>query len=283
MAKGTIMAADISGSLDAKNLVMGVLTSAAEISNLNQICPTVSVPELVGTIPVQSVPTVTRDVREWEETDIIDGAFSGIAFDLKKDRVLLAVSDEAQYKSRAGDPLVLQQNAAALSLASGLDYKIVKALETNPQTSATAAIWSTVTNNPLRDLAYAASMLNPYKADFVVMPPAVWAAFCGNNFTAQMMQGVPASDRSKAITRIPGLELDVYVNSNVTAKSCMVGSSQAPPAVIGQGPVKVRKVDLPQGGLVYQIDNWRQVKAPIVKTAAGVTNLGVYQTTAVIA
>lgn len=282
MGKGTILAPDISGSLDAKNIVMQVLTSAAEISNLNQICPTVSVPELTGTIPVQSIPTVSRDVPEWQTTDIDDGTFAGISFDLAKDRVVLAVSDEARYKSKAGDPLMLQKNAAALALAAGLDYKIVKALETSPQTSATTAIWSTVTNNPLRDLAVAAAAMNPYKADFVIMPPNVWAAFCGNNFTAQMMQGVPASERSKALTRIPGLELDVYVNSNVTAKSCIVGSSQAPPAVIGQGPVKVRQVDSISGGEMYQIDNYRQVKAPIVKNGSSL-NLGAYVVTAVIA
>jgi hypothetical protein len=39
-----------------------------------------------------------------------------VDFNLKKDRVKVAVSDEARYKSRAGDPLSRQEGCASLLL-----------------------------------------------------------------------------------------------------------------------------------------------------------------------
>lgn len=49
---GMIGASQISGSLDAKNIIMGVLYKAVELSNLESICGKVQVPELTATIPV---------------------------------------------------------------------------------------------------------------------------------------------------------------------------------------------------------------------------------------
>lgn len=280
---GTILASSISGSLDAKNIVMGILTRAQELSNLAGLCQPVMCPELTGNIPVQIDPALAgADLEEWETSQVTTGSFSTIAFELKKDRCKLAVSDEARYKSKAGDPLSLQKQGAALSLARKLDYKVVKAFETSPQTGATAGVWSTVTNNPMADIAAAVAKCRPYKADFIIMPSAVWAKYLGNNYTAQMVQGNAVTEMGKVVDRIPGVNLDVYLSEDITAKSILVGASGCPAAVHASGPVKVRQEDIMEGGEVWQIDVWRQVKAPIIKNDSTL-NMGVAQVTGVIA
>jgi hypothetical protein len=281
MGAGIINASSISGSLDAKNIAIGVLKKQIEVSNLVDLCQPVDVPELTATIPIQSIMEGAEDLGDWEWSKIEGSDFTNVDFDLKKDRIKIGVSDEAKYKSRAGDPLALQISAGAMRLANILDKKIVTAMQTSPQTAATSAIWSTVTNNPLRDLAKACAGIRPYKADFVIMPSAVWSAFVGNDYTSKFAEGNPDA-LSKATAIVPGLGLKVYINENVTAKSILVGCSGAPGCAVGNGPVEVRSFDSERGGRIYQMDVWRQAKAPILKNASNL-NMGVYQVTAVIA
>lgn len=221
---GLTIGSGISGSLDAKNIVLGVLQKAVELSNLQAILgATVPVPELTATIPVCTVGSVTEDVDEMVTTDIEGGTFSNVDFSLKKDRVKLAVSDEAGLKSRAGDPLDIQIAGAGAELARILDKKIVAALEVTPQTGAAAGLWSTVTVNPLVDLGTAVAAILPYKADFCVMPSAVWAQYLKNDYVKNISTGNPAALQG-AVGRVPGLNLDIFVNSNCTAKSVTVGA-----------------------------------------------------------
>jgi len=277
---GAIGATQISGSLDAKNIVMDLITKELKISNLVPLCMQAPVPELTGTIPVLSPSGISTDLGEWESSLVKGGDFSYVSFDLKKDRIKLMVSDEARFKSKMGDPLGLQKEGASLLLAQELDKKIATALQTTPQTTATAGAWSTVTNNPLKDLAIACGLVKPYKADFVIMTSNVWAQFVGNNYTAQYATGNPGNIAG-VISRIPGLNLDVYISDDITAKTILVGCSKAA-AVIGNGPIKVRQEDVMDGGEIWQIDVFRQVKSTFLKTS-GNLNMGVAQITAVIA
>lgn len=279
---GMIGTSQISGSLDAKNIVMGVLQKAIELSNLESICGKTPVPELTATIPVATPGAVSEDLDEFEASEIEGGEFTYVSFDLKKDRVKFSVSDEAGYKSKAGDPLGIQKIGAATRLANILDKKIVTALQTSPQTSAAAAKWSTITNNPLADIGYAVTQILPYKADFCVMPAAVYAKYLANDLVKNAGTGNPAAYKG-AVGKVPGLDLDIFINSNCTAKSCTVGSSSGLAAVIGNGPVKVRSWDAEElGAKMYQMDVFRQVKAPIFETSGGL-NMSAYTLTACIA
>ncbi len=163
-----------------------------------------------------------------------------------------------------------------------MDKKIVSAFETSPQTSATGGAWSTAANNPLIDLATGAVGCRPYKADFVVMPSAVYTAYLQNEFMETTAAYVP-SEAPGSASKVPGLELDIYVNDNVTAKSILVGASNGAPAVVGNGPVKVREWDDgPLGARMYQMDVFRQAVAPVHLNSSSL-NMSIYQVTAVIA
>lgn len=278
---GIIQARDIAGSLDAKNIVLGVLQKQIELSNLLQLTTEVPVPELKATIPIQSVMEGYEDLDEWEWSQVEGSEFEAVEFNLKKDRVKVGRSDEAKYRSSKGDPLVLQKDAAGMRLANILDKKIVRALEVDPLTGAAAAKWSTVTNNPLIDISNACADLLPYTADYIIMHPKVWAAFTGNDYTSRFIQGNPEKLQG-VLTTIPGLNLKVFVNGHVTPKSCIIGASGAPSVALGNGPVEVREYDSPRGGVIYQIDVFRQAVAPIMKDDDG-KNMAAYHLTGVIA
>jgi len=271
-------ATDISGSLDAKNIVLGVLQKQLEISDLVKLAVQVSVPELTATIPIQSIPEGDEDLKEWEYGLVAGSDFTNVSFDLKKDRVKLGVSDEARYKSKAGDPLALQKTASASRLAYILDKKVVTALQTSPQTGAAVAVWNA--GHPLADIGTAIAACRPFKADFCIMTPAVWAIYCGNaDITGSGNLG--AAEKAGALVKVPGYNIDIFVSSFLTAKTVIVGCSQAPAVAYGVGPVKVRQEDKMEGGEVWQIDVFRQCIAPILKTS-GNLNMAAYVLTAVI-
>ncbi|WP_094226930.1 hypothetical protein [Methanolobus psychrotolerans] len=264
---GTITPTNIDGSLDAKNIAMRVLKGAVELTDLAPMCMSVQVPELVATIPVYSVPSGNEDLEPMEESDIGGSDFTKVDFDLKKDRVKVAVTDEARYKSRAGDPLTLQISGASDRLAQLLNKKIVAAAKTTPQTDA-GADWSGA-NNPLVDLATAIAALRPYKADYCLMGSTAFA-----NYTGKI--SIPtASQIGNAVSVIPGYNIPIMVSTEMTADSAAVVASRAPGMVIGNGPVKVRRKDLMSGAEVYQIDVWREVVSNIHDTGS-TTNKAVY-------
>ena len=278
---GLITTSDIDGTLDAKNLVMGVLEKGIEISNLISIATVVKVPELTGTIPIVAGGAVIEDVDELEYTDVEGATFSNVSFDLKKDRVKLAASDESGYKSKAGDPLSIQKTAAGTQLANVLDKKIIKALEVDPQTVGAAGKWGTVTVNPLADLSKAVTGILPYVADFVIMTPDVHTAYISNDLVKHAGQGNPAALKG-AINTVPGLGLNIFVNSQLATKTCIVGSSTGICVALGNGPVKVRNWDDGSlGAKVYQMDVYRQAKAPIFLNSSD-KNMSAYQVTAVL-
>jgi|LGVE01.1.fsa_nt_gb hypothetical protein len=279
---GLIGTSDISGSLDAKNIVSGVLTTALEMSNLVSLCTSVSVPELTATIPVMTAAAVDEDVEEFEVSEIGGSAFTHVDFDLKKDRVFVAASDEATYKSKAGDPLTIQINSAGVRLANIMDKKIVAAFETSPQTGGASAQWSDVSANPLLDLATAVAAIRPYKADFIVMPTAVYTDYMQLDFMETTASYAP-SEAAGSVAKIPGVELDIYINDNVTAKSAIVGASNGTPAAVGNGPVKVREWDeATLGAKMYQMDVFRQAVAPVFTNSSSL-NMSVYAITAILA
>ena len=279
---GLIGTSDISGSLDAKNIVSGVLTAALNLSNLLPLCTQVSVPELTATIPVMTAAAVDEDVEEFEISEIGGSAFTNVDFDLKKDRVFVASSDEATYKSKAGDPLTIQVNSAGVRLANILDKKIATAMQTSPQTSGTGGAWSDPSNNPLIDLATGVVGVRPYKADFVVMPAAVYTKYLQNDFIETTASYNP-SEAKGSVAKVPGVELDIYINDDMTAKSILVGSSTGTPVAVGNGPVKVREWDeATLGARMYQMDVFRQAVAPVFTNSSSL-NMSVYQVTSVIA
>lgn len=275
-APGIITPADISGSLDAKNIAMKVVQGAIELNDLSALTLSVRVPELTATIPVYSVPVGNEDLGPLEEDDISGSEFTNVDFNLKKDRVKIAVTDEAQYRSRAGDPLTLQISGASSRLAQIAMKKIVTAAAVTPQTSA-GADWGS-TNNPLTDIGTAVAAIRPFKATAIAMGSTTFANYVGNASIANFGTG-NISDFNGAVAVVPGYNLPIYTSTEIddviSDEAAIVVARDAPGLVMGQGPVKVRRKDLMSGGEVYQIDMWREVVSNIHDTGS-TTNKACY-------
>jgi len=277
---GMITAGTISGSMGRADLLRGVLAAGIELSNIVSVLDQVDVPNLTGSVSIYKSGGVDEDLGELETSGIRGGSFTNIEFNLKKDRAKLAKTDEAGFRSRAGDPLGIQITAAGKDLADKLDKKTATALQTNPQTGAAAKKWSTTANNILHDLTTAVQACRPYKSDFVIMADDTFTAYCQNETLLKLSTGNPTV-LAGAMGRVPGLNLDIFTDTRITPGSAVVGASKYC-GVLGKGPAKLGTTDdREHGATLYYADVWRQVKAPIYQKDDG-TNNAVYQITALV-
>lgn len=280
MGNGMTTAGVISGYLDRADILRGVLTEGFALSNVVSLLDQVDVPNLDGSIPIYHPGGADEDLDELETSDINGGYFTNVVFNLKKDRVKLAASDEAKFRSRGGDPLQIQISGAGQDLADKLDKKTIAAFDTSPQTGAASAPWSTTTNSIYYDLTTAIQACKPYKANFIVMAEDTFSAYCQNETLLKLSYGTP-SVLAGAVGRVPGLGLDIFTDSRVTAGAAFVGASKYC-AILGKGPAKIGTTDdRNAGAVIYVSDVWRQVKAPIYKNASGL-NKALYKITGLV-
>lgn len=280
MGNGMTTAGVISGYLDRADILRGVLAEGFALSNVVSLLDQVDVPNLDGSIPIYHPGGADEDLDELETSDINGGYFTNVVFNLKKDRVKLAASDEAKFRSRGGDPLQIQISGAGQDLADKLDKKTIAAFDTSPQTGAASAPWSTTTNSIYYDLTTAIQACKPYKANFVVMAEDTFSAYCQNETLLKLSYGTP-SVLAGAVGRVPGLGLDIFTDSRVTPGAAFVGASKYC-AILGKGPAKIGTTDdRNAGAVIYVSDVWRQVKAPIYKNANGL-NKALYKITGLV-
>lgn len=280
MGNGMTTAGVISGYLDRAEILRGVLAEGFALSNVVSLLDQVDVPNLDGSIPIYHPGGADEDLDELETSDINGGYFTNVVFNLKKDRVKLAASDEAKFRSRGGDPLQIQISGAGQDLADKLDKKTIAAFDTSPQTGSASAPWSTTTNSIYYDLTTAIQACKPYKANFVVMAEDTFSAYCQNETLLKLSYGTP-SVLAGAVGRVPGLGLDIFTDSRVTAGAAFVGASKYC-AILGKGPAKIGTTDdRNAGAVIYVSDVWRQVKAPIYKNASGL-NKALYKITGLV-
>jgi hypothetical protein len=135
----------------------------------------------------------------------------------------------------------------------------------------------------MADFATAVAAIKPYKADFCVMPTAVWAKWIGNDLYKNIVAYGDTPKLEGAVGRVPGLGLDIFIDTEgyMTAKSCLVGASKFA-AAYGYGDVEINtERDNNLGAEIYYMDVYRQVLGPIYKNSSNL-NKAVYQLTAVI-
>lgn len=280
MGNGMTTAGVISGYLDRADILRGVLAEGFALSNVVSLLDQVDVPNLDGSIPIYHPGGADEDLDELETSDINGGYFTNVVFNLKKDRVKLAASDEAKFRSRGGDPLQIQISGAGQDLADKLDKKTIAAFDTNPQTGSASAPWSTTTNSIYYDLTTAIQACKPYKANFVVMAEDTFSAYCQNETLLKLSYGTP-SVLAGAVGRVPGLGLDIFTDSRVTPGAAFVGASKYC-AILGKGPAKIGTTDdRNAGAVIYVSDVWRQVKAPIYTNESGL-NKALYKITGLV-
>lgn len=144
------------GTMAQKRLIMPVIRDAFEMTPLNSpaITRTIPIQGVRGTLPIMSNTPVESQLKEFEHSTVKNAGLSNFDLHIYKDRVMLAVSDEAEMEVGAaglGSFMSLQQAQASDALASNLNKLIAEQLNTTPQlfgTTGALGNWSATTAKP---------------------------------------------------------------------------------------------------------------------------------------
>ena len=258
------------GSVEAATILDEVLGLARPRYKLRQVCRRVRMDSLTANVDIATVLLGQEKVPPMVEAEISAQAYTRISFDLWKNVVHVALSDEAM-KRAVHDILALHVNDAARDLARMENEQIAAELPSATDQAAGGA-WDAMTtppnsdNNPFDDLLTAFNTLegNGYPANWAAMSPPVWEAFITNSFIKDLVHaGIASIGAAGGQFTVPGWPaVKVLVDYAVTPNtSCYVLSSDAPALVLGEGPTEAARYrDEKAGYDAYIIRQWLQPK-----------------------
>jgi len=193
------------------------------------------------------------------EAEIVAEAYTDVDFDLWKNVVHVAISDEARKKA-AHDILGLHASDAARDLARMENKQIDEALD--GATDIAGADWGDTTKNPYNDIVAVMTTIEGagYPVDAIVAHPLVWGDFFGNPFVKGQLQGqVMPGGRVFSVPGLPGVT--GYSDFSCLNTIAFVLSRAAPALVLGEGPTEAARYrDEKAGYDAYIIRQWLQPK-----------------------
>jgi hypothetical protein len=228
-----IQPGDVAG-IEAVTILDEVLGLASPQYVLRQVCRPVRMDSLTARVDIATKLAGQERVPPLVEAELSAQSYTTVEFDLWKNVVHIAVSDEARRKA-AHDILGLHASVA------GSD-------------------WGNAANNPYEDIVGAITTIEGggYPVDFVAADPLVWADFLSNPFVKGTMRGVqyPAG----RVFPVPGLPgVTGYSDGALPDTVAYVGSRAAPALVFGEGPTEAARYrDEKAGYDAYVIRQWLQ-------------------------
>lgn len=272
----------IAGNWAQKRMIGQVLLAAQEQTSLASpaICPVMPFGKLKGTIPLLGDVPVASQLKEFEHAIAGTGKASSYDIELLKDRVILPVSDEATIESDVGNPMTLQQTAAAAALAEDLNKQIATQLNTTPQiygTGGDLGNWTSVKATlATGKLSAAMGVHRPSALVMGTLAGEYYAEAVGDKVAIQNL-----NEWRNAVSIHPTLRIPTFVSTDIDAlddtsgNRLVFGVCNRTPGVISViGKIKARQYDDPKiGAEVYQYDIWRSVFSNIRQISS--KNLGV--------
>ena len=264
-ALGIVTPTDIS-DVEAVVIMEEVLGLARPLYTLRQMCRTVSMDTLTHKVDVYTTLSAQEKVAPLEEAEISDVGRTRVSFDLWKNVVHVAVSDEAGKKS-AHNELQIQTEDAAKALAYSENSQIATIVEAATTTSA-GSDWGTITdgrsaNSPYNDILTAINTIRGtygFKPNLVAAHPYVWMDFFGNDFVKGQLQGekLPNLDATFQLPGMPGMSgLSDWALTNTQA--LVLDTNNA--VVLGDGPTAAEKYRNAAAGYdAYIIRQWLEPK-----------------------
>jgi len=249
-------------SIEAVTVLDEVLGLARPQYILRGICRGIRMDALTASIDVATKLTGREKVPPLGEAVLSAQDYTDVDFDLWKNVVHVAISDEAMKKA-AHDVMGLHVADAARDLARMENKQIAEELA--GATDVSGVDWGTSTNNPFDKLVEVIATIegNGYPVDWIAAHPIVWGDFLSNPFVKGSLQGVqlPAG----RVFQVPGLPGVTGVSDNqLTNTVAYVGSSVAPAMVLGEGPTEAARYrDEKAGYDAYIIRQWIQPKLVI--------------------
>jgi len=249
-------------NVEAVTILDEVLGLARPQYTLRGLCRPIRMDALTARVDVATKLAGREKVPPLVEAELSAQDYTPVEFDLWKNVVHVAISDEAAKKA-AHDILSLHVADAARDLARMENKQISEELA--DATDVTGADWGTSTNNPFDDLVEVISTIegNGYPVDWIAAHPLVWGDFLSNPFVRGSLQGVqlPAG----RIFQVPGLPGVTGISDNqLTNTVAYVGSSAAPALVLGEGPTEAARYRDERAGYdAYIIRQWLEPKLVI--------------------
>jgi len=262
---------DIS-AIEAVTILDEVLGLARPQYVLRNVCRPVRMDSLTARVDVATALAGKEKVPPLVEAEIVAEAYTDVDFDLWKNVVHVAISDEARKKA-AHDILGLHVSDAARDLARMENKQIDEALD--GATDVAGADWGDTTKNPYNDIVAVMTTIEGagYPVDAIVAHPLVWGDFFGNPFVKGQLQGqVMPGGRVFSVPGLPGVT--GYSDFSCLNTIAFVLSRAAPALVLGEGPTEAARYrDEKAGYDAYIIRQWLQpqlVLAGAIRELTGV-------------
>ncbi len=253
-----IQPGDIS-AIEAVTVLDEVLGLARPQYILRNLCRIVPMPNLQARIDIATALAGQEKVPPLVEAEIDAQAYTPVSFDLWKNVVHVALSDEAVKKTGHG---ILSMNTtdAARDLARMENKQIDEIFD--GATDVAGADWGDTTKNPYNDILPVMTTINGkgFDVDAIVAHPLVWGDFFSNPFVKGQLQGVVMP--SAKIFSIPGLPgVKGYSDYQLLSTSAFVLSTSAPAITLGDGPTEAAKYRNEKAGYdAYIIRQWLEPK-----------------------
>ena len=249
---------DIS-AIEAVTILDEVLGLARPQYVLRNVCRPVRMDSLTARVDIATALAGKEKVPPLVEAEIVAEAYTDVDFDLWKNVVHVAISDEARKKA-AHDILGLHVSDAARDLARMENKQIDEALD--GATDVAGADWGDTTKNPYNDIVAVMTTIEGagYPVDAIVAHPLVWGDFFGNPFVKGQLQGqVMPGGRVFSVPGLPGVT--GYSDFSCLNTIAFVLSRAAPALVLGEGPTEAARYrDEKAGYDAYIIRQWLQPK-----------------------
>lgn len=242
--------------IEAVTILDEVLGLARPQYKLRPVCRPIRMDSLTARIDVATALAGQEKVPALVEAEITAEAYTKVDFDLWKNVVHVALSDEARKKA-AHDILGLHVSDAARDLARMENKQIVEIAEACTEKVGGTAYsdWGAITSglsdtNPM--LAIQASMQyiegKGYEPDFMALHPTLWGKFIQNTYVRDLVHaGIASIGAAGGQFSLPGFPtVKVFVDYALTETPTaslgpLVGSTTAPALVLGQGPTEAAR------------------------------------------
>ena len=249
---------DIS-AIEAVTVLDEVLGLARPQYVLRNLCRTVGIPKLTARVDIATALAGQEKVPPLVEAVIVAEAYTSVDFDLWKNVVHVALSDEAIMKV-AHDIMGMNVSDAARDLARMENKQIDEILDT--ATDVAGSDWGDTTKNPYNDIVGVMSTIGGagYAVDAIAAHPLVWGDFFGNPFVKGQLKGeVLPGGKIFDVPGLPGVR--GYSDFQLLSTSAFVLSTSAPAVVLGDGPTEAAKYrNEPAGYDAYIIRQWLEPK-----------------------
>lgn len=275
------------GTMAQKRLIMPVIRDAFEMTPLNSpaITRTIPIQGVRGTLPIMSNTPVESQLKEFEHSTVKNAGLSNFDLHIYKDRVMLAVSDEAEMEVGAaglGSFMSLQQAQASDALASNLNKLIAEQLNTTPQlfgTTGALGNWSATTAKPTLQLGKMAAQMGIYRPTAFVM--GTLAAEYYTDYVGDKSAVANISEWKNAASMHPTLQVPIFASTDIdnldaSGNLWVYGVTNRVPGIITvPGAIKAHtEYDADLGAETYTYNIWRSPFSNIRQTSDNL-NLGV--------